>query len=892
MPPSLLSPYDLSDRSPGDVVVAARVRVLCGFAAFAGGIVLSREVDVGVAVWFGLAALGAGAAACSRGPACRAAMVACVLTLGGGWGTLRLRERASPGIASLVGSDAQPRTLATIEGLVLDTPESVRPPRAGLAKFLHREPVVRFPLRATRVAGSDASAPASERVWVRVRGESSVAAKAGDRVRVTGSFAPVAAPTNPGQSDMRLWATQEGYAGTLTLPSATLIEPMPDAAGLVGEASAGAARARAWLRDRARRVLTLAAGGARDGPGGRADALVRGLILGDANPGDANPAGGDSGDDVDVQGAFARQGLAHILAISGFHLTVMSSLALMALRLTGDRGRLEPAIVAALVVAYALIVPPGSPVVRSAAMVLVLLAAEALGRRYDRLTLMGWIAIGLLVWRPLDLWSLGFQLSVGLTAMLFWAGSAFRDTLFTPAILGRARRAPTGAVRAVVGDAARASLGHLRSAIATAAMCWLVALPVVALRVGLVSPAGIAASVLVTPVIVGVLWIGYVALFVGLIVPAAAGWAGGVLAALANASVDLVAWFDRVPWSSVPVPPVSAAWAATATVVLAVLCRRGRWHDAGAIAALALAAWWFVAGAYIAGRLPATKAFRVDTLDVGDGSCHLLRSGRDAILWDAAPMGAAAGAPLPRAAAAARALGAWRVPRVVITHPDLDHFGGLIELVRPLGVREVLTCERFLDQARDEPGGAAATAIDLLRQRGVGVRALTAGDQLALGLCRVSILSPPRGWNGRLDNDHSLVARVEAPVAPRPSAGLAGERTAVAIFTGDVQDDAIAALDPAAVMRVPSPAFSGRPAVMEIPHHGSARQAAIDWVRALDPLVALQSTGRKRLDDPRWADVRERRAWLCTARGGAAWVSIGRDGTVRAGQLSTIDSGR
>ena len=64
---------------------------------------------------------------------------------------------------------------------------------------------------------------------------------------------------------------------------------------------------------------------------------------------------------------------------------------------------------------------------------------------------------------------------------------------------------------------------------------------------------------------------------------------------------------------------------------------------------------------------------------------------------------------------------------------------------------------------------------------------------------------------------------------------------------------------------------------------GSAHQAAIEWLSHINPTVALQSTGPKRADDPRWTAARAPRTWYCTALDGAAWAQIERDGTLRSG---------
>ncbi len=375
-------------------------------------------------------------------------------------------------------------------------------------------------------------------------------------MRLTGVFDAVEGPMNPGEEDMRLYAEEVGYSGSLTLTDAALIEPLATEPSLWSHYRSAWLRWRASLEGRAREIVSRSSG-AQEGDPGRA--LLLGLVLGDYDP-----------SQHEVRDAFARQGLAHILSISGFHLSVMALLALMLLRLTGDRGWVEPVIVAALILLYLLIVPPSSPILRSAVMVLALMAAEASGRRYDRLTLLGWIAIGLLIWRPLDLWSIGFQLSLGLTAALFWLGNSFNARMWRQPLKGTVQREVT------LGEKA---LDHLKQSVSTGVMCWAISTPLIMCRIGLVSPLAIAATVIVTPLIVLVLWVGYIALLVGVFIPPAADIAGHVLSFLSSWCVRSVQLFDSMPLSALRIPVISTSWAIAATLLAIYWVRFARRRD-------------------------------------------------------------------------------------------------------------------------------------------------------------------------------------------------------------------------------------------------------------------------------------------------------------------------
>ena len=210
---------------------------------------------------------------------------------------------------------------------------------------------------------------------------------------------------------------------------------------------------------------------------------------------------------------------------------------------------------------------------------------------------------------------------------------------------------------------------------------------------------------------------------------------------------------------------------------------------------------------------------------------------------------------------AVRELGAWRVPTVVITHPNIDHFNGVLDIAEPLGVRRVLVGEAFMTAAR-RPFGPEAYLLRGLRERGIDVVTVRVGLKIEFGAAALEFLSPPAGAEWDLGNDMSLVASVNTPA-----------RSSAALLCGDIQDTAITHIA----------GLSPRPAIMEAPHHGSARASAIGLVAQADPAIVVQSTGSSRAGDERWAEVRSGRVWRCTATDGACWSEVLRDGSVRSG---------
>lgn len=842
-------------------------RSLYAFAMVSAGFSAARALpDVPAAAWFSIACAVLIVAALGRGRAVRVALALAAAAAGGGWFALRIHEGPRDHLAAIVADvGVGGRTLVTLEGLVAEPPRRRAGPGPGaLAAFsgAANEPSVAIVLDVDGVLTPEGPRPACGRVrvWLETP-EAPEGVRAGARIRATGEFTRAGPPMNPGSPDRRLLAAQEpggGAAGDLSVPDAALITPLPDRPGVRAWAASRWAALLGSLRTGARAALDAAVPADADEDAGP---LLVALLLGEYEP-----AGQDLAD------AFTRQGLVHLLAISGFHLVIVASAVGVLVRLTGERGGFEAASVAGLVALYMLIVPAGAPVLRAGLMVLTLLAAEAAGRRYDRLTILGWVCTGLILWRPMDLWSLGFQLSAGIVAVLLWTGRAWHARLWGTPLRGTVdpyRRVPT--VRLL-----RGAWGLVKGALSTSILCWAVAAPLIAHHTGIVSPLAVLTGVVLVPVVTLMLILGYAALVLGAMAPVLAPWAGAALAWLAETLGAAVRMLDHWEATSLTLPAVSAAWAAAATGAIHYAVRRGRRDDRFMWGLLALAAAWLAAEVFVRPALSWRGVLRIDTLAVGDGACHLVRCGRgigggDALLWDCGSLRPSLGVrELPRAV---RALGAWRVRTAVVTHANYDHFSTLPDVVRPLGIRRVLVTPALLAAAEADPSGAPAVLLRELRARGVELRAISAGETLQIGDATVRFLWPPApdepGAPTRLAaNDTSLVALVTVPTRAGPRSLL---------LTGDAGRGAI----PLLLEREQDLSA----AIMEVPHHGSYNDAAASLVRAASPEIVLQSTGPRRAGDRRWGPLREGRRWLTTATDGALWAELRRDGTIAAGGL-------
>lgn len=763
--------------------------------------------------------------------------------------------------------------LVKAAGIVTEPPRESGPPRGSLAEYFRAGRSVTLSVRLRELAGPAGSSDAAWRVRVILPAdearELAGSIRVGDFVSFSGHLTRDGPALNPGEYDRRMLGAQDGSIGTIRVPDAELIE--------VDRARADTWRAATWravglARARAAQSLDAILGadpsgeppspGGTPGPGitpataGRA--LIAAMLLGEREPGY---------DEADR--AFRRLGLVHLVAISGFNLAILAGLALFLTRLLGDLGRLEPLIAGAIVASYMLVAPAEAPILRSGITLLVFLVTEAIGRRYDRLTLLGWTAAGLLLWRPMDLWSLGFQLSFGIVAVLLWLAESTKGRLFGVELRGVLEPRRSGWLWGL-RDAARFGMDHLRTLIATSLLAWCVAMPIVAHHTGVISPLAVLTTLLVLPLTVFVLWAGYVALLAGVIWPGAGAALGSLLTPLGELLARVVMRLDDLPGMTIGVPRVSAAWAIVATACVVAWFRWWRAAHWAAWGATLVMIAWLAAEIWSGARLPRGVVVRLDTLAVGDATCHIVRSGDEAMLWDAGASNPAFGiVSLPRIA---RELGVGRIRTAVVTHANLDHFGALADAAESLGIERMLVCQSFLDAATARRDGAPAKLVRMLRAHGIDVEAVGDGFTLPLGKSTLSILSPPRAPGAVFEsvNDSSLVGLVRPDDTDR--GGI--------LLCGDIGPGAIRGL------RDRYPGLNA--AVLELPHHGSFNHESAALVHASGASHVVQSTGRQRAVDPRWDDAKRGRSWRCTALDGCSSLILGRDGTwTEAGWVRT-----
>ena len=759
-----------------------------------------------------------------------AALCGSAAAFGCAWVTLHQRYTTADDIAIWVSQ--RERMLVCVEGVALQSP-IMRPRTAGsMARFDYRKPATYFPMRITALLDrQDSRVPMRGKVLVRVD-EAVAPFRAGDTLRVSGYLASPAPPRNPGEFDSRQYAHSLDQAGILSVPRRELLTVLPAQHNTV------VATLLNWRELLRRRASAWLLSNLPDTNRTQRDGLLASLMLGERER------------DIDgTHDSFQRVGLAHILAISGFHLGVLAGFVLMLARAIWGPKRWHGWLVIAMVLIYLSLVEVRMPVLRAGIMALAASVGLLLGRRLHVGGLVALSGMGLLLWRPDELFNPGFQLTFGVVLALLHLAGPLQRRLFTQRIIPAATT--TGQM-----------LGTwCITALCVSIVAWMVATPIGMYHFGMIAIVGVPMSMIATPLAALLLMLGFAKMLLTLILPSGAMLLGVPLSICADVLLTIVAAIDGLPLTCVHTPHPSALW------TIAAVC----WAVWFALSVRTRMQWWMFGGLAVlivsliapAQWLKQQPALRIDMLSVGDGSCFVLRSSGCTVVFDAGSssnLDAGKRTIIP----AMRRLGVRSIDAIVVSHPDLDHYAAVAELVDAFAVKRVFLTPQFLADAQAQPLGPEALVLHSLTESRVAVVTATAGYVQQFGTSTWTWLHPdPQRLYPRA-NDSSTVIQIEA----------AGRRT---LLTGDIQREAMADLL--------TNADAIRADIAELPHHGSYSDLAEAFMRKVDASVVLQSTGQMRWRNDRWADALDQSTRLVTARDGACWVEIDADGSIRTGRF-------
>lgn len=477
---------------------------------------------------------------------------------------------------------------------------------------------------------------------------------------------------------------------------------------------------------------------------------------------------------------YARTGTSHLMAISGLHVGLaavgafyLARLLLGLLGVVSNHRRLATAFSLSVALSYAAISGFAVPAQRATLMLLIAGAALVMRRDTDGARILATAVIAILVGDPLATMAPGFWLSFAAVGVLFWFArrSSQAESAFWRRPFLAVRRLAVAQVLLFIGLLPLTTLFFDRVSLA-APLVNFVAVPLF--------------SVLTVPLALLSL------LFAGPLEPL-----GGVLIAAAAKSIGLIEALIAVAASEPRAAQVIPAIAGLAWLCLGL-----------PVAWLVLPAGWPLRHAAWVGVLvllvwkppgPPRGCVDITVLDVGQGLAVVARTGKHTLLYDTGPLFRNGGSAAKFVVVPfLESLGVTRIDRLVISHADLDHAGGVADLDDALQVGDLLSGEPI-------PAGAARRCHDRMAWY--------------WGRTRFVFLHPQYGLD-QIGNDASCVLLIETG-------------TQKSLLTGDIESPTEANLVRRRVLT--------RVDVVTIPHHGSRTSSILPFVSSLSPAYAIVS---------------------------------------------------
>ncbi|MDH4367940.1 MAG: ComEC/Rec2 family competence protein, partial [Dehalococcoidia bacterium] len=552
----------------------------------------------------------------------------------------------------------------------------------------------------------------------------------GDALNVTGELET---PLQSGDFDYRTYLARQGIYSLIYYPE---VEVLDRGQGI---------RPLQWIYSLRERLAASLARALPEPQGSLAQAVLLGLR-------------GNIPDSVNE--AFSRTGTAHLLAISGLHMSIIIALLLsLGVLVFGRQRSLYIWLALALTWLYTLLAGMNPPVIRAAIMGSLFLIAVYLGRQGSAIIALAFAAAVMVGVQPGLLWTVSFQLS-----FLAMAGLI----LLYPYFQAWGRKA---VARIFAGREALAAAGNMIADVFAASLAATIAVaPLIAYNFGIVSLVGLPATFFALPALPFVIVTSTLVAFVGLIASFAAQVLGWLAWLFLSYLVFLVRGFNALPYSSLEVTYIPTWYVLGYYVILAAviafLSYRNQLTDFSSRLTsgmkrlaqgipkprLGFSPKWLVLPLLIVAILVWSVALtmpdgklHVSFLDVGQGDAILIQTptGQD-ILIDGGPDSQRINLEL------SERLPFWdrTIDLVVCTQPQADHVGGLAEVLQRYRVKKVL-----------EPGVSYNSSIyqewlRLIQIKRIECDITRAGQEIDLGNgVKIEVLNPPESlWEGTSDD--------------------------------------------------------------------------------------------------------------------------------------------
>ena len=499
---------------------------------------------------------------------------------------------------------------------------------------------------------------------------------------------------------------------------------------------------------------------------------------------------------------FQRSGLVHVLAISGFHVVLLAGMLMIFLKATGLPHRLVRIAAVLLLLVY-VPVTGGSPAVRRAVLMFAVPQVGALLQRpSNTLNSLGVALLFIMLPEPSVIWNPGFQLSVAATLGILIGGP-----------LNPLKKVPEGIQKnkwwnRLCGFVLDPTYVTLCATLSTA--------PFLVHHFKTLSPVAWLGNIVVVPAISMGMQAGLFALLSPIdYLREHFCYAAKFFLRLASLLTRLLS--DSAQ-ASVTVGPFGPAILLLGGFLLLLipLFFKSRIARRASLFCLLSFSVLFVFNSFHAANTP---SWRLTTIDVGQGDSHLITTPSGAhLLVDAGDIkrqDSGKDIIVPYL----HHIGVSHLDALIITHPDQDHFGGALSLIKTFPVKELW----ITDCARIEAKEEWQQIISEAYRREIRIRDIVRGFRFKEKLFDLKVIHP--------ETKHCIDANTQSITIRAAALGHS------VLLTGDltVQGEK-------EIMTTDAYLKSD---VLKLGHHGSKTSSSRKFLTQVSPSLALISSGRK-----------------------------------------------
>lgn len=579
--------------------------------------------------------------------------------------------------------------------------------------------------------------------------------------------------------------------------------------------------------------------------------------------------------DTELKDDFGRNGIAHILSISGLHIALLGQMIHKLLKRLPIPMGVSAGISVLVMILYGLLTGMNTPALRAIVMFALRLGATVCGRTYDMSIATSIAAMLILAENPKYIYDCGFLLSFTAIMGVAVVYPAMKDLLSRDAKEGRmatAKGKSANTKTASERGRLRKSADRIVDMLCLSFSIQLSGLPVLAWFYYEIPLYAILLNLVVIPLMTPIMLCGIGGMLVG--------WWNQMLGVillwperyLLAIQIGMSKGADRLS-ENVPIlfrPVITgrpAIWIVIVYyVLLAIVTCSSVWRSLRGVA---------VGIAMVVLLIPMRPRNQVWMLDVGQGDCMCIFGSRgDCTVIDCGSTGrenVGENVLIPFL----KYMGVRRVEQCFVTHPDADHVNGIVELLENRGadVGRLYIAQAFMTDDTDVVNGNSVDNNWIMQMTGVVNNRKTTISTLQPGDCilghgwKAYVLHPTEDYDVTNKNDASLVMLIE----------WSGKTI---LSTGDLECTG----EKRVLESLDEMHFFGRLDILKVAHHGSKNATSEMFLKRLRPKLAMISCGRSnRYGHPHRETVdrlKEAGGQICTtAQFGAMRL------TVEAGEL-------